>query len=239
MGLCSLLGFVGSGSLFLALGSIFQVVQGLSPIIGLRACFSGLIGSGWRNDALLLQVDQLTYFTKWLSWLTDGWRIDGLPMDFLRIDLVSSIDNSQARTLDGFAGIRNVSSVPKRPFLTMTSACVFSGKCSLENHVRREGRRLSDVPGGASPESDRPVARKHRHVRFGAKTPEVQGQERLGLDVGLKRRQCFFFISASRDNFKRPRENVPSSDCWWRHLSAGNASRSWTFESSLCHFIPR
>ena len=113
-------------------------------------------------------------------------------MDFLRIDVVSSIDNSQARTLDGFAGIWNVSSVPKRPFLTMTSVLCFSGKCSLENHVRREGRRLSDVPGGASPESDRPVAWEHRHVRFGAKTPEVQGQERLGLDVGLKRRRRFF-----------------------------------------------
>ena len=111
-------------------------------------------------------------------------------MDFLRIDVVSSIDNSQARTLDGSAGIRNVSSVP---FLTMTSVLCFSGKCSLENHVRREGRRLSDVPGGASPESDRPVAWEHRHVRFGAKTPEVQGQERLGLDVGLKRRRRFFF----------------------------------------------
>ena len=64
MGLCSLLGlyfrsgfslyevgvsflvFVGSGSLFLALGSLFEAVQGLSPIIGLRACFIGLIGSG-------------------------------------------------------------------------------------------------------------------------------------------------------------------------------------------------
>ena len=68
------------------------------------AHFGGLIGSllgqTWPNDIFISNLtnwricawlDQSTPLLK--TWPTDGWRIDGLPIDFLLIDVVSLSTN--------------------------------------------------------------------------------------------------------------------------------------------------
>ena len=113
-----------------------------------------------------------------------------------------------------------------------------SGQRSLADHVRREGGRVGDVPSGATPKPRGAIARQHRHVRFGAKTTQVESQEWFGLDVGLKsiRRRSFFFAPKKTRVLKVGK--LLSSGRRSRRRRAETLPEVWRLNSPQRHFTP-